>query len=242
MSDIVTWFNSLISPAPTPVPVATVAPAVVIPVSVIHGLEDALRAAAPHADPKIWVPALTPALLKCKATSPKEISAWLGQAAVEAGPAFATLSENTNYTSAARLLAVFPREFTPALAAQCAGHPEKIASVCYANRMGNGSIASGEGNLYKGKGLCQITGKTTYQKFAAWCGMTVEAAADYAVTPAGAAMTMAWYWEANNLGEMADDWNIAGITRAINGPAMLGQAARLAASNAALATFLNGVL
>ena len=40
---------------------------------------------------------------------------------------------------------------------------ETIFNVQYADRMGNGDIASGDGSTYKGRGLVQITGKGTYQ-------------------------------------------------------------------------------
>ena len=40
---------------------------------------------------------------------------------------------------------------------------EEIFNAVYANRNGNGDYASGDGNRYRGRGLIQITGKTTYQ-------------------------------------------------------------------------------
>lgn len=40
---------------------------------------------------------------------------------------------------------------------------ETIFDVQYADRMGNGDIASRDGSTYKGRGLIQITGKGTYQ-------------------------------------------------------------------------------
>lgn len=43
--------------------------------------------------------------------------------------------------------------------------PERIANRAYADRMGNGDEASGEGWLYRGRGLIQLTGKDAYAAF-----------------------------------------------------------------------------
>ncbi|UZA27785.1 LysM peptidoglycan-binding domain-containing protein [Moraxella bovis] len=41
---------------------------------------------------------------------------------------------------------------------------EAIANIAYANRMGNGSVSSGDGWRYRGGGIIQVTGKDKYQK------------------------------------------------------------------------------
>jgi putative chitinase len=249
MSDLVTMFNNWLHPAapasvdasssPMPQAVAPtpIAACDMISPAAIPGLARALVAAAPHADLSVWVPALSPALTKADCTTPRRISALLGQCAVEAGSGFGELAENTNYTSPARLLAIFPREFTPAQAAADAGHAQLIANQAYANRLGNGAAATNDGWNFRGHGLIQVTGRTEFTAFAAWCGRSVEDAAAWALTPPGAAMTAAWYWSANGLNALADAWNLEAITRKVNGAAELGLSQRVAAANAALATF-----
>lgn len=70
--------------------------------------------------------------------------------------------ENLNYSTQG-LLKTFGRYFpTEELARQYARKPEKIANRVYANRMGNGDEASGDGWKYLGRYSVQITGKNNY--------------------------------------------------------------------------------
>lgn len=41
---------------------------------------------------------------------------------------------------------------------------DNVFNSVYANRLGNGDFASGDGSRYKGRGLLQLTGRTTYQE------------------------------------------------------------------------------
>jgi putative chitinase len=68
---------------------------------------------------------------------------FLAQCGHESG-GFKAVSENLNY-GAAGLQSIFKKYFTPESAKEYERKPEKIANIVYANRMGNGNQASGEG-------------------------------------------------------------------------------------------------
>ncbi len=93
--------------------------------------------------------------------TPERAAHFFGQVATETGN-FAKFAENLNY-SASGLQNTFGKYFPGDIEAQYARQPEKIANRVYANRMGNGSEASGDGWKYRGRGALQLTGKTNYQ-------------------------------------------------------------------------------
>lgn len=201
----------------------------------LPGLAAALAAAAPRAVQSVWLPVLTAALTACEATAPHRIAAFLGQCSVEAGQGFGEISESLYYTHASRLVLVFPSHFpNEDVAAPYCASPERLANLVYAGKLGNGDAASGDGWRFRGGGLLQITGRENYAAYGVARGIAAEVAADYVRTPAGAADSAAWYWQTHNLNPLADAWALSAITLRINGPAMLDNAARISASNAAL--------
>ena len=194
-------------------------------------LAPALASAAPNLDWS-WGGPLQTALTHFGMTAPKRMAAAMGQFLVEAGSTFANTEEDLNYTSAARLLAVYPSHFADETAAAAyLNKPQALANFVYANRNGNGPAASGDGWLFRGRGLIQITGRWAYERFAADIGMSEQEATSYCETPAGAAMSGCWYLSTVNFNQLADAWEISAITHAVNGNAMLGAAQRLAYSN-----------
>ena len=166
-----------------------------------------------------WCGALNKLLPDYGIDTPQRVAAFLAQCAHESG-GFVFLKENLNYR-AASLRKIFPKYFpTDQIAEQYASLPNKaeaIANRIYANRMGNGDEASGDGWLYCGRGLIQLTGKDNYTFFAGSLDISVEEAAEYLATFEGAAQSACWYWEQNNLNRFADANDVKGLTRAING-------------------------
>lgn len=77
---------------------------------------------------------------------------------------FKVTTENLNY-GVNGLLTIFPKYFSKLTALSYARNPEKIANKVYANRMGNGNEASGDGWKYRGRSYVQLTGKNNYIAF-----------------------------------------------------------------------------
>lgn len=163
-----------------------------------------------------WYEALIQLVDDYQIDTPQRLAAFLAQCAHESG-GFIAIKENLNYR-AATLRKVFPKYFpTDEIAQQYAGRQEAIANKVYANRMGNGDEASGDGYRYCGRGLIQLTGKDNYFWFAESIGITPEEASEYMATFEGAAQSACWFWETNNLNQFADRGDILTMTKRING-------------------------
>jgi putative chitinase len=165
-----------------------------------------------------WFDALNQLLPDYEINTPKRVAAFVAQCAHESAN-FRILKENLNYR-AETLTRLWPRLFPPEIARDYASRPNKqeaIANRAYADRMGNGNEASGDGYRFCGRGLIQLTGKSNYSWFAASLGISVEDAAEYLQTFEGAAQSACWFWETNNLNMWADKGDIMTLTKRING-------------------------
>ena len=135
------------------------------------------------------------------------------------------LEENLNY-SADGLLKTWPSRFNIDNVYDYARKPMKIANRAYANRMGNGDEASGDGWRYKGRGAIMLTGKEMYQKYGRsdlCIGNPVLNPEILAKFPEAYKSAM-WFWQSHGLNEMADgdtgsnyDEVCKKITKVING-------------------------
>ena len=160
--------------------------------------------------------ALEQVLPKYNITSVERVAAFLAQCGHESAD-FTTLKENLNY-SAEGLSKVFPKRFPSVDAAQpYHRQPEKIANKIYADRMGNGPEASGDGYKFRGRGAIQLTGKENYTKFANSIGKSLDETVAYTETLAGAIESACWFWNTNKLNDLADKKDIVGLTKRING-------------------------
>lgn len=186
-------------------------------------LADAERMAKPISD----------VLGQYQITGRLRVAAFLAQVAHESAR-FQRLEENLNYTDPARLMVIFPSRFTRYdTAMQYVLQPAKLANHVYADRLGNGSEASGDGWAFRGRGLIQITGRDAYADFGADIGEPIVAHPDLVAQPAYAALSAAWYWRRNGCNALADAGQFDRITRRINGPAMAGHADRVRLYNRA---------
>lgn len=149
---------------------------------------------------------------------------WLGQVGHESGE-FGTITENLNY-SAAGLGKIFPRYFpTAALQAEYARQPKRIANRAYANRLGNGSEASGDGWNYRGGGLIQLTGRYNYKRYSQlvigndslYNNPEIIRNKSDPNSRRIAALVAGAFWSQNGLNSLADADSYKGITKKING-------------------------
>jgi putative chitinase len=152
------------------------------------------------------------------------ISHFLAQCAHESGN-FSVKQENLNY-SAKRLQEVFGRYFTThAKALLYERKPVKIASLVYGNRMGNGDEQSLEGYKYKGRGYIQLTGKNNYllfNKSLNETGLEIDIIGNPdLVATTYPLISAAWFFNKNNLNEIADLGGtkeiITRVTKKVNG-------------------------
>lgn len=125
--------------------------------------------------------------------------------------------ENLNY-SADALRRVFPKYFrTKEQADAYARNPERIANRVYANRMGNGDEASGDGWRYRGRGLIQLTGRDNYRAFAEWVGDLRIMDEPDLVSSEYAVQSAVFFWDRNGLNRLADRDDVVALTRRVNG-------------------------
>ena len=163
-----------------------------------------------------WHSALSQLLPDYGIDTEQRIAAFIAQCAHESGE-FTMIKENLNYRWES-LRRTFPKYFpTDEIARKYAQKPEAIANKVYANRMGNGDEASGDGYRYSGRGLIQLTGKDNYFWFAESIGISPEEASEYMATFEGASQSACWFWETNNLNQWADNDDILTLTKRING-------------------------
>lgn len=151
-------------------------------------------------------------------TTNLRLAHFLAQCALESNKFTATV-ENLNY-SAKRLLQVFPKYFKTVDPAQYANNPTKIGNRVYADRMGNGNEASGDGFKFRGRGYIQLTGKTNYTSFTDFIGEDCVANPDLVATTYPLA-SAGFFFNSNNIWPVcdrgADDATVTAVSTRVNG-------------------------
>ena len=150
-------------------------------------------------DWKDWYEAMCEILPLWEVDTIERVAGFIAQCGHESG-GFRVLSENLNY-SAKALNTIFPKYFKRAgrEANEYHRQPEKIANVIYANRMDNGDTDSGDGWLFRGGGILQLTGRYNYTEFGKAVEKTPQEAVEYVRTKAGALDSACWFWDTNNI-------------------------------------------
>ena len=184
--------------------------------------KDMLAAMIPGNDKvDMWFEAIEEIFPKYEINTVERIAGFIAQCAHESNN-FRSLEENLNYSEDA-LLRVFGRYFgkaPKASASEYARNPEMIANRVYNDefrkyKMGN--TQPGDGWMFRGRGLKQLTGRENYTKFGKSGKMTAEQASEYVATEKGAIESACWFWKNKKLNAIADTGDIKKLTKVING-------------------------
>lgn len=94
---------------------------------------------------------------------------------------------------------------------------ELASGTAYEGRLDLGNDHPGDGVLYKGRGLIQITGKANYRRCGEGLGLPLVARPELLEVPQNAAASAAWFWFDRTLNRYADTDYFGACTQSING-------------------------
>jgi len=189
--------------------------------------------AAKVKDPDKWLDAIIATCKEFEIDTSQRIAAFLAQTSHESA-GYTMLEENLNYSDVT-MAAVWPARFAVkgpdgkykldekgkkipnAFAKALHRKPQLIANTVYSNRMGNGTIESGDGWKHRGMGLKQLTGKDNHKRCGEYLGIDLVEHPELLLEPIFAARSAGWFWKTNNLNRFADVGDIKGMTKVING-------------------------
>lgn len=179
-----------------------------------------------------WLPHLQDAMSRFGIHTPLRIAAFLANIGHESG-GLRVLEEDLHY-SAVGLANTWPARFAKKdptgrpvrgadgryepgpQAQQLHRQPERIANVVYANRMGNGDEASGDGWKHRGMGPIQLTGKNNHRACGTDLAIDLVARPELLLTPEIGALAAGWFWRLNDINEHADRGDFDGVCDEIN--------------------------
>lgn len=173
-----------------------------------------------------WWPHVDAALFEFGILLPHRVAAWIAQVGHES-KGFSTLAESFDY-SVGGLLDTFDKRLPPALAktlGRQAGErmvpierQQRIASIVYAGRYGNGDASTGDGWRYRGRGLKQITFFDNHRACGQALGVDLVRQPELLATDDRlAARSAGWFWFANGCNQLADAGDQRALTKRING-------------------------
>lgn len=174
---------------------------------------------------KIMVDALNRELPRWNITTPRRIRYFLTHCFAET-MGFTKLQESLFYTTAARIVAVWPSRFNLSgtsgklNANNYLRNSVKLANEVYANRYGNGNASSGDGAKYLGRGFMHLTFKDNYNRasLAIYGGDRLVQNPELVSNDLSVAVaTACWFWKTNGLNELADADEFTATTKKVNG-------------------------
>lgn len=179
-----------------------------------------------------WAQPLTDACNAFGISTAKRVAAFLAQVGHESG-GLTRVVEGLNY-GAQGLADTWPSRYAVdpkakpkkpnELARALERKPVAIANNAYANRLGNGSEASGDGYRYRGRGPIQNTGRANYAAIRdALRAKGIKGVPDFEAQPEAleqpkwGALAAGAFWDARNLNKLADAGRFDEITERVNG-------------------------
>lgn len=111
-----------------------------------------------------------------------------------------------------------------AFLAQCAHESTELLYMrelasgnAYEGRADLGNTQPGDGPLFKGGGLIEITGRYNYHHCGLAIGVDLVNHPELIEIPENACMASAWWWQTHGLNELADANSFGTITHKVNG-------------------------
>lgn len=148
--------------------------------------------------------------------TPKRISAFLGQIAVESGELRYDLELPSRYNKK--------------------NPKDKLeeTGTLYEGRKNLGNTTPGDGPKYIGRGILQLTGRANYESMSKKLGIDLVNNPDLARTPEVSVKIACEYFKERKLLSLADIWDLDKITERVNGKAKLHLQQRIDYSERAL--------
>lgn len=154
-------------------------------------------------------------------TDNNDKAAFAAQMCHESGE-FTIKTESMRYTTPQRIVDIWPSRFNldgsggKHNANDYVKNDQKLANEVYANRMGNGDAASGDGFRFRGAGFLQMTGREDFQKYADYIGKDIGETSDLVRSDDNYAMDAA-AWEYVVKSNLLGQTDFTHITKVING-------------------------
>ena len=160
--------------------------------------------------------------------TPERMAAFIAQVGHESA-GFKAMSENLSYR-ADRIRDLGRQNGPGSRWAEAAKQADKLArnqsglaNFVYADRLGNGDEAGGDGWRFRGRGLKQLTGRANYRdigrivKASFPDAPSFESDPDCLMIPRWAAISACAFWHAKGCNQFADAGDFRGLTKRING-------------------------
>lgn len=172
-----------------------------------------------------WQQPLASAMQAAAIVTDRRVAHFIAQTGHESA-GFSRIVENLNYKVEA-LLSLFGRHRISEADARAYGRTasrpadqQAIANCIYGGAWGAknlGNVQPGDGWKFRGRSLIQVTGRANYLACGTALGLDLVNYPELLERPENAANAAAWFWSSNELNALADNDNIAGITKRING-------------------------